>query len=523
MKDKILVSITMLVKNSERHLEQVLHSYAEFAEIIVLDNGSTDNTIVIAERFDNVRVYRSEFIGFGPLKNLAASHARYDWILNMDSDEVMTPELLLRIKQIDYNNKNIIYGMLCLNHYRGRVIKACGWYPNIVKRLYNKTVVSFDQKQVHESLQYKGNDVKEVIFKEHYLHYSFDGADDLIRKLQHYTSLYAEQMRLRKKASVLKGVTHGMFGFFKHYFLKKGIFYGADGFVIASANAMGSYYKYVKLAEANQRLDVSLLITTYNRVDALEAVLVSVLHQKKLPFEVIVADDGSREDTIELVKKYQAIFPVPLKHAWQEDNGFRLSESRNRGLALCEGEYVVMIDGDMVLHPMFISDHIANAKKGYFVQGGRVMFNEKKTKEYLASSCTYKQIKWYQPNIETRFEKRLSACHLPWLNRLIQKSIDYSHKGIRGCNMAFFIEDVKSINGFNNEFVGWGREDSEFVERMFNKGVKRNNIKYSAIAYHLYHKEEQRSSLPENDQLLKDTISKKSSYCENGLNQFLIK
>ncbi|MCC9041250.1 glycosyltransferase [Myroides sp. M-43] len=522
MIERIPISVTMLVKNSEKYLKRVLQSYADFDEIIVLDNGSNDGTIKIAETFSNVKVFKSEFIGFGPLKNLAVSYAKNDWILNMDSDEVMTPELLQRIKDVDFSNKNVIYGMLCLNHYRGRVIKACGWYPNIVKRLYNKTEVMFDNKQVHESLQY-GERVKVVIFEEHYLHYSFDGADDLIRKLQHYTSLYAEQMKYRKKASVFKGFTHGLFGFFKHYFLKKGLLYGADGFVIASANAMGSYYKYVKLAEANQRLKVSLLITTYNRVDALEAVLVSVLNQEKLPFEVVVADDGSREDTIALIKKYQSVFPVPLKHAWQEDKGFRLSESRNRGLALCEGEYVVMIDGDMVLHSKFVLDHISNAKRGFFVQGGRVMFNEKKTKEYLATSDKYKRIHWYQPNIETRFEKRLSACHLPFLNNKQQKDITYSHKAIRGCNMAFFLEDVLAVNGFNNNFVGWGREDSEFVERLFNKGVKRHNVKFMAIAYHLYHKEEERASLPNNDKLLKDAISNKLSYCENGLNQLLIK
>lgn len=521
MKERISISVTMLVKNSEKYLERVLKSYQDFDEIIVLDNGSTDATISIAEKFDNVKVFKSEFIGFGPLKNLAASHATYDWILNMDSDEVMTAELLQYIRNIDFANKKVIYSMLCLNHYRGRVIKACGWYPNIVRRLYNKAEVTFDNKQVHESLQFNASEVKIVEFPAYYLHYSFDGADDLIRKLQHYTSLYAEQMKYRKEASVWKGFTHGFFGFVKHYFLKKGMFYGGDGFVIASANAMGSYYKYVKLAEANQKLKVSLLITTYNRVDALEAVLVSVLHQEKLPYEVVVADDGSREDTIELVKKYQEIFPIPLRHAWQEDDGFRLSESRNRGLALCTGEYIVMIDGDMVLHPQFVIDHIKNAKRGFFVQGGRVMFNEKKTKEYLSTPDKYKRVHWFQPNIETRFEKRLSACHLPFLNKLQQKDITYSHKAIRGCNMAFFLDDVIAINGFNSDFVGWGREDSEFVERMFNYGIKRHNVKFMAIAYHLYHKEEERASLPKNDQLLKEAIANKLNYCENGVKRFL--
>lgn len=126
---------------------------------------------------------------------------------------------------------------------------------------------------------------------------------------------------------------------------------------------MGAYYKYVKLAEANQTLSVSLIVTTYNRPDALSAVLQSVLVQKTLPEQVIIADDGSNEQTRAVIEQYQQKFPIPLIHSWQPDTGFKLAESRNRALVQLTSAYIVVIDGDMVMHPEFIQDHLNAAKK----------------------------------------------------------------------------------------------------------------------------------------------------------------
>lgn len=268
-------------------------------------------------------------------------------------------------------------------------------------------------------------------------------------------------------------------------------------------------------------MKTSLIITTYNRPDALEAVLVSILQQKRLPQEVVIADDGSTDVTRNLILSYQNKFPMPLIHSWHQDNGFRLAESRNKAIAKTTSEYIIMIDGDMILHPLFVFDHIHHAKKGTFIQGSRVMFSESKTRVYLASPNLYKPIHWYQQGVETRLEKRLSACRIPLFTNLFMKETIHNHKAIRGCNMSFFKEDVIKVNGFNNKFVGWGREDSEFVERLFNRGIKRRNIKFAAIAYHLYHKEEPRASLKENDILLQKAINEKLSYCDDGLNKFL--
>ncbi len=519
MNKKMPISVTIMVKNAEKYLEKCLASLAQFSEIIILDNGSTDSTLDIAKKFDNVVVHYHKFIGFGPMKNLMAELATNDWIINIDSDEVFPSELINEISQLDLTNQHKVYQILRINHYRNTPIKTCGWYPDYVKRLYHRSLVSFNNKQVHESLDIPAN-IELVTLKNSFNHYSFDNAEGLINKMQQYTTLFAQQQKFSKKSSVGKAISHGISAFIKNYFLKKGITSGSNGFIISMANAMGSYYKYIKLYEANQTLSCSLIITTYNRPDALEAVLNSVLVQESLPDEVIIADDGSTQETIDLVKKYQENFPIPLKHAWQEDNGFRLSRSRNKALSLVKNDYVIIIDGDMVMHPKFISDHKSVAKKGIFIQGSRVVLTTEKTEELLKNKEHYQHLKWYEKGLEKRIEKRFTSIRISFIRDIIlsKEKSNYYH-GIRGCNMAFFKEDAFAINGFNNDFVGWGREDSEFVARFFNNGGKRANLKFSAIAYHLWHHEASRDSLPENDKLLEDAINQKLKWCKNGVTQ----
>ncbi|EGY52566.1 glycosyltransferase family 2 protein [Neisseria shayeganii] len=521
MSASLPISVTMPVKNAEKYLAQSLSALAGFDEIIVLDNGSTDRTPDIAASFPNVRLYHSPFIGFGPLKNRAAELARHDWILNIDSDEIVTPELMAEIRSLPLDRPHTVFTLPRLNHYRGRPITTCGWSPDPVRRLYHKAAVRFNNRRVHESLELPEQaEIRHL--PSPLLHYSFDGAADLIDKMQRYTSLFAEQQQFRKRTSVAAAVGHGLAAFIKSYVFKRGFLSGGDGWVISAANAMGAYYKYVKLNEANQRLGVSLIITTYNRPDALEAVLQSVKAQKRLPDEVLVADDGSGEATAELIRRQQTDFPVPLHHIWQPDDGFRLAESRNRALAAARGDYIVMIDGDMVLHPQFIADHVRAARKGLFVQGSRVVLTEGKTAELLADPSAYRVLKWYEKGLEKRWEKRLSACRLPWLSAAVLKKekTGWFH-GIRGCNMGFFRSDALAVNGFNNDFVGWGREDSEFVARLFNRGGKRANLKFAAVAYHLYHPEAPRAALPENDKLLEQAVAGRLTRCERGVNVFL--
>ena len=260
-------------------------------------------------------------------------------------------------------------------------------------------------------------------------------------------------------------------------------------------------------------MKISLIITTYNWKEALELSLRSALDQVEKPLEIIVADDGSAEDTAEVIRNIAADAPVPVIHSWQEDKGFRLAVSRNKAIARARGDYIVLIDGDILLEKHFISDHTRFSRAGCFVQGTRVLLNEKlseqilREKRLVASFCTRGV-----ENKKNCLRSTMLATMFSFRSRRL--------RGVRTCNFAFWRKDAIAINGFNEEFVGWGREDSEFTARLINHGLVRQNVKFNALAYHLHHPMNDRSNLEENDRLLRETVEQKRCWCEKGISQY---
>ena len=238
------ISVTMLTKNSSRYIEACLSSLVDFDEVVVLDNGSTDDTLEIAQRFANVKIFTSEFIGFGPLKNLAQTHASHDWILSIDSDEMLTPELRQAIQNTIFDEQ-CIYGFNRLNHFKGQPVHCCGWDKDTVKRIYNKTRTQFDNAQVHESIQTQGLTLTTI--RGNLLHYSYDSIEELIDKLQKYSTLWAKQNYHKKTSSMFKAVYKSLFAFLKNYILQKGILHGGIGLLISVCAAFGVFAKYAKL------------------------------------------------------------------------------------------------------------------------------------------------------------------------------------------------------------------------------------------------------------------------------------
>ncbi len=258
-------------------------------------------------------------------------------------------------------------------------------------------------------------------------------------------------------------------------------------------------------------MKISLIITTFNWKEALELSIRSVFNQTHLPTEILIADDGSDDNTRHLIELLQKKSPIPLVHSWQQNKGFRLSRSRNKALNIAQGDYIILIDGDIVIEENFIADHFNVARKGFFVQGSRVLINHDSTKRALEQKelCTC----FSDPGVENR----KNCIRSPLLSKLFS----FSSKrlpGIKTCNFAFWHEDAKSINGFNEDFIGWGREDSEFTARLFHNEIKRQNLKFKAVAYHLYHEKNSRKHLKENDRILENTLKNKLIRCENGLN-----
>ena len=260
-------------------------------------------------------------------------------------------------------------------------------------------------------------------------------------------------------------------------------------------------------------MDCSLIICTYNWPEALKLVLCSVLIQSIKPTEIIVADDGSDESTASVIKDFSKLSFIPIIHSWQEDDGSRIPHSRNRAIAKSNYEYIIMVDGDTVLHFDFIKDHMSFAKKKIYLQGSRVLLQSKLTNEILNKN------EFIKPQFFSRDAKnKLNMLRVPLISKAMSCFKNKNLNRIRGCNYSLFKEDIIDVNGFNEKITTWGREDSEFVQRLFNNGVKKQHLKFSAIQYHLYHNERSHNSV--NDGILKETILKNSTWCQIGINGY---
>ncbi|MFT5117520.1 MAG: glycosyltransferase involved in cell wall biosynthesis [Kiritimatiellia bacterium] len=259
---------------------------------------------------------------------------------------------------------------------------------------------------------------------------------------------------------------------------------------------------------------VSLLVTTYNWVEALERVLLSVSTQSHLPKEVIIADDGSDDLTAELIQSLQGCFPTQLIHCWQKDEGFRAAAIRNKAIAKMTSDYVLMIDGDMVLHPRFVEDHLSAAKRGYFVQGSRVITAPDTANKMLSGSIAKLHV------FSRGISNRLNALNSPLLSSFVSTR-DTAIRSTKTCNFSAWRDDLLEINGFDEDYIGWGREDSDLVARLLHVGKKRYKLKCMANAYHLYHLENTRESLSKNDGLLERCLAEKHTRCSNGIDKNL--
>ena len=263
-------------------------------------------------------------------------------------------------------------------------------------------------------------------------------------------------------------------------------------------------------------MKLTLIITTYNWPESLFLVIESIKQQVVMPYEIIIADDGSTKGTKELINNFKKSSKLNIIHSWQEDKGFRAARSRNNAICISSGDYIVLIDGDTVLHTNFVKDHISNAEPGFFVQGSRVILSEKQKKKALLAKIV--NFSFFSVGLKNR----KNAIHSKLLSLLFSNKKNHL-RGIKSCNMAFYRKDCININGFNNEFEGWGREDSEFVVRLINSGVKRKNIRFNSIQFHLWHNENSRKCIKRNDEMLNDSIANSLNWCKNGINLMLKK
>jgi len=262
--------------------------------------------------------------------------------------------------------------------------------------------------------------------------------------------------------------------------------------------------------------DCTLIVSTYNWSEALELTLKSILKQSKIPAEVIIADDGSTEKTKLLIDAYKKTFPTKLIHLWQEDIGFRLATIRNKAFELSSKRYLIQIDGDIILHPNFIEDHLRFAKEGCLLQGSRVMLGKSLSQKLL----TKKEIRvsFFDRDIKRR-ENLVRNINLSeyLLTRYRNR---YPIYFARGANMSFWKKDIMEVNGYNEKFEGWGHEDSDLTLRLLNSGKRKLVLKFSAIAYHLYHLENKTKEKDDiNKAILEETLRLKNTRTKWGINK----
>lgn len=244
-----MISVTILIKNGQRRLDEVLQALRHFDEVILYDTGSTDQSLKIARAFPNTTIYQKKFLGFGPSHNEAATLAKHKWILSIDSDEVLSEELAEEILKTTLDPQTV-YALPFHNYYNGKQIKWCGWYPESHIRLYHKETTAFSEAIVHEGVIQKG--LKVIYFNHPVHHYSYESISDFLNKMERYSTLFAQQYRLKRKSSPLIAIKHGIAAFFKSFVLKRGFLGGYEGFLISLYNGHTAFYKYLKLYQENK-------------------------------------------------------------------------------------------------------------------------------------------------------------------------------------------------------------------------------------------------------------------------------
>jgi glycosyltransferase involved in cell wall biosynthesis len=259
---------------------------------------------------------------------------------------------------------------------------------------------------------------------------------------------------------------------------------------------------------------IALVITTHERPDALAAVLDSVRRQRVAPDEIVIADDGSNVATRELISDFAR--RANARTVTQPHEGFRVARLRNLAIAAATAEYLVFIDGDMLLHPDFITDHARLARRGWFTQGVRVLADPDLTRRLVAEPAS--PLSPFSSG--AGLLRRAYLLHSP-AAASVARRIANGFLAIKTCNFAAWRDDLVRVNGFNEDFVGWGPEDKELALRLGHAGIRRQSLMFGGIAVHLHHPQASRDALPANLARLEATRRERRIRCARGLDSHI--
>jgi glycosyltransferase involved in cell wall biosynthesis len=265
----------------------------------------------------------------------------------------------------------------------------------------------------------------------------------------------------------------------------------------------------------------AVIVTTYNRPDALAAVLEGYLAQSDADFELIVADDGSAGETNRVIAGFAARAPFAIRHVWQEDRGFQAAAARNRALAATRADYIIFTDGDCIPPADFVARHCALAAPGRFLSGNRILLSEAFTREALARRLplhAWGPARWLGARLKGNINRWLPLLRLPdgkWRSGAPER-----WEGAKTCNLSAWQSDLMRVNGLDETYSGWGLEDSDLVIRLLHAGVKHKSARFAAPVFHLWHREQDRSRLPENRRQLDALIASRRYIAQSGVDRY---
>jgi glycosyltransferase involved in cell wall biosynthesis len=249
----INLSVVVITLNEEKNLARCLAAAKVIADdILVVDSGSTDATVAIAESF-GARVLVEPFKGYVTQKNFADAHALHDWVLSIDADEVLSPELISSIQQIKNEPQQVAYELKRLTNYCGHWIKHCGWYPDKKVRLYQRSKGAWIGDQIHESWELTTTPKNYGKLQGDLLHYSYHSFSDHLKQIEKFTEIMSRRdVANGKKVSIFKTIFAAKWKFIQSYFLKLGFLDGYAGFQVCLLSSFATYMKYSKIHQYHQ-------------------------------------------------------------------------------------------------------------------------------------------------------------------------------------------------------------------------------------------------------------------------------
>lgn len=540
----VKISAVIITLNEEKNIERCIRSVQRVAnEVLVVDSFSNDNTEQICRNL-GARFIQHKFEGYRDQKNYAITQASYDYILALDADEALSVELEEEVLSVKYDWKFDGYKFIRLNNYCGKWIFYTDWYPEKRIRLFDRRKGKWHGANIHEVVKMeKGARIGTL--KGHLLHWRYQSYEEHIDEINKYSTISAQEYySMGVHAGYLKIIFHTLWRFFHSYFIRRGFKSGFNGLLISFLLAKHCFIKYAKLRKLykiNRKRQplpyvnilnmpasnvplASVIVTTYNQPEWLRKTLWGFELQTNKQFEVLIADDGSGEETKKVIDEFKQRGVLNITHVWHPDNGFQKCQILNKAILKANSDYLIFTDGDCIPRNDFVDVHIRNAKQGIFLSGGYLKLvksvSEKISFNDIESGLPFKS-SWLQENGQPFTYKFLKLNRKPFIQKFLN-SITTTKPTWNGHNVSGWKVDIIAVNGYNED-MQYGGLDRELGERLMNYGVKGKQIRYSAICVHLDHPRPYRteSTWEKNYRIRKEVKQKRLKWTSNGIDKYL--